>query len=139
VIPSENFDAGADAAALEAALETKVGLICCDEDTIVNILGHRSLTQRLTIASAFHDLNGKDLVEELKSSLHRHFEDVVVALMKPLPQHFANELHRALKGPGTDECTIVEILLSLSNHGLLEVATEYNNGIFKIYPFIFIN
>ncbi|KAF4531545.1 hypothetical protein B566_EDAN015509 [Ephemera danica] len=86
----------------------EVALRTGDEDALVHILGRRSNTQRLAIASSFEDQYCKELVVELKAELHRHFEDVVVALLTPLPELYARELHKSVHGPGTDELAIVE-------------------------------
>lgn len=54
-------------------------------------------------------------------------EDVTVAMMTPLSQLYAQELHKSLSGVGTDDESLVEILMSLSNFGVIDVSTEYTN------------
>ena len=67
----------------------------------------------------------QDLIEDLKSELGGHFEDVIVALVIPPVDYLCKQLHKAMKGMGTDEHTLVEILCSKSNKEVGEIVTAY--------------
>ncbi|XP_053921668.1 annexin A5 [Cuculus canorus] len=102
------FDARADAEALRKAMKG----MGTDEETILNILISRNNAQRQEIAAAFKTLFGRDLVDDLKSELTGKFETLMVSLMRPAYIFDAHALKHAIKGAGTNEKVLTEILAS---------------------------
>lgn len=118
---SSNFDPEKDAAALEAAIKTK-GV---DEVTIINILTNRSNAQRQDIAFAYQRRTKKDLPSALKSALSGHLESVIIGLLKTHSHYDASELKGSMKGLGTDEDTLIEIICSRTNQELHNIQGAY--------------
>ncbi|XP_062586906.1 annexin A4-like [Saccostrea cucullata] len=118
-----NFNAESDANILKKAMKG----LGTDEESIINILGHRSNAQRQEIKKVYHTLFGKALVKELKSELGGNFENVILALMVPPAEYDADELKRAMKGIGTDEDRLIEILCSRTNDELRAINRAYES------------
>uniref|UniRef100_A0A671LVN2 Annexin n=1 Tax=Sinocyclocheilus anshuiensis TaxID=1608454 RepID=A0A671LVN2_9TELE len=97
-----------------------------DEQAIINLLGSRSNRQRVPLLVSFKTAYGKDLIKDLKSELSGNFEKLVLATLKTPAQYDAYELKEAIKGAGTDEACLIEILASRSNAKIREI-----NQVFK--------
>nr|XP_020024395.1 annexin A2-like [Castor canadensis] len=119
-----NFDAERDALNIETAIKTK-GV---DEVTIVNILTNRSNEQRQDIAFAYHRRTKKELPSALKSALSGHLETVILGLLKTPAQYDASELKASMKGLGTDEDSLIEIICSRTNQELQEINRVYKES-----------
>ncbi|KFU90327.1 Annexin A5, partial [Chaetura pelagica] len=115
------FDARADAEALRKAMKG----MGTDEETILKILTSRNNTQRQEIASAFKTLFGRDLVDDLKSELTGKFETLMVSLMRPRYIFDAHALKHAIKGAGTNEKVLTEILASRTPEEMRNIKQVY--------------
>uniref|UniRef100_A0A3Q4BJQ5 Annexin n=1 Tax=Mola mola TaxID=94237 RepID=A0A3Q4BJQ5_MOLML len=96
-----------------------------DEKTIIEILVKRSNEQRQQIKEVYQQANGKPLEGTLKHVLKGDLEDVVLALLKTPAQYDAQQLKLAMKGLGTDEDTLIEILASRNNREILDIKKAY--------------
>ncbi|NP_001082368.1 annexin A1 gene 1 L homeolog [Xenopus laevis] len=115
------FNAAADAANLDKAIKAK-GV---DEGTIIDILTKRTNSERQQIRAAYQQLTGKTLDDALKKCLKSHLEEVVLGLLKTPAQYDAHELRGAIKGLGTDEDRLIEILVSRTNSEIKEINKVY--------------
>ncbi|KAJ7397653.1 hypothetical protein BTVI_133745 [Pitangus sulphuratus] len=116
-----HFDAAPDAQTLYKAMKG----LGTDEQAIIDVLTKRSNIQRQEIAKSFKAQFGKDLIESLKSELSGNFERLIVALMYPPFKYDAKELYDAMKGVGTNEGVIIEILASRTKAQIKEIIKAY--------------
>jgi len=68
---------------------------------------------------------GKDLMDDLKSELSGNLEECLLAMMEPSVLYDAKCLRRAMRGAGTDEETMIDILCSRSNREINFIKEEY--------------
>ncbi|XP_039753041.1 annexin B10 isoform X2 [Pararge aegeria] len=121
VVGVPNFNASEDAATLRAAMKG----LGTDEEAIIAILTTRSNAQRQAISQAFTHEYGRDIIEDLKSELGGHFEDVIVALMMPPAEYLCRELHHCMEGLGTEEEVLVEILCTRTKPEIADIVDTY--------------
>uniref|UniRef100_A0A8C2EFF7 Annexin n=2 Tax=Cyprinus carpio TaxID=7962 RepID=A0A8C2EFF7_CYPCA len=121
VVPVYDFNPEEDAAKIETAIKTK-GV---DEQTIIDILTKRSCSQRSEIAFEYEKRAKKDLVSALKGALSGSLEHLILGLMKSTAQYDASELKSSMKGLGTDEESLTEIVCSRNNEELKEIKKVY--------------
>lgn len=127
VVPAMDFDPNRDAARIDTAIKTK-GV---DEQTIIDILTKRTYAQRREIAFAYERRTKKDMISALKGALSGSLETVILGLMKSTTQYDASVIRGSIKGLGTDEETLIEVLCSRSNTELVEIKKVYKE-LFKV-------
>ena len=110
-----------DADALKKAMKG----IGCDKKAIIDITVNRNNAQRLQIREAYKASYGRDLMKDLKSELHNHLEDAVLALYTDPIEYDADELRAAMKGLGTNEDTLIEIIASRPPHVLKAIIAKF--------------
>jgi hypothetical protein len=81
-----------------------------DEDTIIKVTSQNPLSIRLKIRSRYKALYGQDLLEDFKSDLSGNFLKVEEGLYKNIYEYDADECYLAIKGLGTNEDTLIEII-----------------------------
>lgn len=92
----------------------------------MKILAKRSLNQRLEIISQFRNIYSKNVTEEIRKKLSGDLKHLIIALLTPLDEFYAQELHRAMNGLGTDEDVLIEILTTLSCSQITEIKYAYH-------------
>jgi len=96
-----------------------------DEDTLAMILVEHNNEQRQEIKDKYTAMFGEDLVEQIKGEVGGHFEELLVGLLTKPVTYEAQALHNAMKGAGTSEDVIIEVLVGKSNDEINSLKEEY--------------
>jgi len=121
VVPASPFDPEADAKALRTAMKG----LGTDEKAVINVIAARTVPQLKEVESKYKQLLGRDLIEDLHSELSGNFREAVKARFYTYNQYSAYILHQAIKGAGTDEDALIEVLTTRSNEDLKQIKEEY--------------
>ncbi|XP_071943392.1 uncharacterized protein [Antedon mediterranea] len=121
VTPVKNFDPQGDAEKLRKAMKG----FGTDEKTIIDIISQRSNDQRQKIAKQFKQMFGKDLMKEFKSEVSGKLLTMLTGLMMTPEKYDAHELNKAIKGLGTDEDVLIEILCTRTNSSIEAIKEAY--------------
>ncbi|KAF7998450.1 hypothetical protein HCN44_009972 [Aphidius gifuensis] len=121
VLHNPNFNAANDAKVLQKAINGHE----TDKEAIITILSNRNNQHRQSIANSFKILDGKNLIEELKSGLSGKFEDLIVAMMTPIIDYYVKEVHDSIWGMSTNEDVLIIILCTLRNHDIQQISASY--------------
>ena len=96
-----------------------------DENAIIKLVANRTNAQRQKIKLFYKSSYGRDLVEDLKKELSGNFEDAVIALFYDPVEYDCYQLRKAMKGLGTDEDTLIEIIAIRPNWMIKAINKKY--------------
>ena len=101
-----------------------------DMNQLIQIVANRSNSQRKIISQSYFNIYNISILDDLKSELSGHFQDAVIALFYTPVDYDCYQLHKAMKGLGTNEDTLIEILATRSNNRIAEIKKRYP----EMYP-----
>lgn len=121
VRPAADFNVEADTKALRKAMKG----LGTDEETLINIIPYRSNAQRQQLRKQFKSQLGRDLMADLKSEVGGNLQRVLLGLMMTPAHYDAKQLQKAMKGAGTDERVLIEILTTRTNQEIKDIKETY--------------
>ncbi|KAL8616420.1 hypothetical protein ACOMHN_041023 [Nucella lapillus] len=121
LVPYEAFNAEQDCEALKKAMKG----FGTDEAAIIEVLSKRSGEQRREINTTYKTMFGKDLGKELSSELSGNFKTLCVEMLLGPAEFDAKQIKKAVKGLGTDERALIEIICTRTNAQLTAMKEAY--------------
>jgi len=116
-----NFNAERDCQILHSAVHGAG----TDERAIINIIVNRNGLQRQEIRRCYKASYGKDLIKRLKDDTSGNFKDVVAGMFMTPAEYDATCLYKAMKGIGTNEGVLIEIIGTRTPQQLMVIKNAF--------------
>jgi len=123
--PTSLANAATDAQALYKAGEGKIGT---DESKFNEILATRSFPQLALIYDEYKKISKKTLVQAIDSEFSGWVKDGLIAVVKAAvsrPEYFAERLYLSMKGAGTDDRTLIRVVVSRVEVDIVEIKEAF--------------
>ncbi|POI29755.1 hypothetical protein CIB84_006495, partial [Bambusicola thoracicus] len=120
-----------DAQVLFRAGELKWGT---DEETFITILGTRSVSHLRRVFDKYMTISGFQIEETIDRETSGDLEKLLLAVVKcirSVPAYFAETLYYSMKGAGTDDDTLIRVMVSRSEIDLLDIRHEFRKNFAK--------
>ncbi|XP_050219976.1 annexin D5-like [Mercurialis annua] len=121
----DNVTAQSDAKALYKAGEKKLGT---DENTFIRIFSERSGAHLAAVDYAYHNMYGNSLKKAIKRETSGLFKYALLTILQcsGIPaQYFAKVLHKAMKGLGTNDTTLIRVIVTRTEIDMQYIKAEY--------------
>ena len=105
-------------------------LFLLDDDKLIKLVTSRTNEERLKIKDEYNSTFNSDLINDLKKAYSFHFEDVLVGLFFSPVDYDCYHIRKAVKGIGTNENTLIEILSTRDKEHIEKMKLRYK----EIYP-----
>ncbi|KAJ8449769.1 hypothetical protein Cgig2_001425 [Carnegiea gigantea] len=114
-----------DAKALYKAGEKRLGT---DEDVFIRILSGRSRAHLAAVDTAYNRLYGHSLEKAIKKETSGLFEYALLTIVRCAEnpaKYFAKVLRKAMKGLGTDDTTLIRVIMTRTELDMPYIKAEY--------------
>lgn len=112
-----SLDAKADAEAIHKAIH----IFTNDTTAIVNVIARRPNWHLQKVREEYEKLYEKDLVHYLEHNTHFNFKKLLINLVRSRAESRADEVHRSMKGVGTDEHALIDVIIHQSDKQMEEL------------------
>ena len=98
-----------------------------ESDNNNKITTSEPLKERLKIKAKYIVVYGRDLIDDFQSKLSGNFKKVMIALYTDKYEYDAQQIYTAVKGLGTDEDTLIEIIGTRPGWMIKKIKKAYKN------------
>ncbi|XP_033171794.1 annexin B10 isoform X2 [Drosophila mauritiana] len=123
--PVDVDQAKEQAAQLYSAGEAKLGT---DEEVFNRIMSHASFPQLRLVFEEYKELSGQTIEQAIKHEMSDELHEAMMAIVECVQSpaaFFANRLYKAMNGAGTDDATLIRIIVSRSEIDLETIKQEF--------------
>ncbi|XP_013785428.2 annexin-B12-like [Limulus polyphemus] len=99
-----------------------------EERVLAKLLSGQNVAQLKLLFNAYERISGKNLAENIRTKFNGSLGAAlatIVACIDDAKKYFAEELHNCMQGPGTDDKTLIRILVSRSEVDLKDIKELY--------------
>ena len=96
-----------------------------DDNALIKLVISKTNKERLQMKDEYNSTQNSDLIEDLKSAYSGHFKDVLVGLFYSPLDYDCYQIRKAVKGLGTDEEALIEILTTRSSEKIEQMKLRY--------------
>ncbi|GAA0149706.1 calcium-binding protein [Lithospermum erythrorhizon] len=115
-----------DAKHLYKAGEKKLGT---DEKAFIRIFSERSCSHLLAVNASYRNMYGNSLKKAIKSETSGLFEFGLLSILQSAEnpaKFFAKRLHKAMEGMGTNDTTLIRIIVTRAEIDMQYIKAEYH-------------
>jgi len=91
------------------------GRLGTNERAFIDILTHRSFPHLQLIGQQYANISGHSLESGIAKETSGNFKKAMITLITPRDEYFADSIHRAIAGAGTDDHKMIRALSYISN------------------------
>jgi hypothetical protein len=96
-----------------------------DFNKLINIIAYRSNSYRQEIVKTYFENYNISIYDDLKSELSGKFQEAAISLFYTPVDFDCMHLRKAMKGLGTNQDTLIEIIATRSNQRIAEIKQRY--------------
>lgn len=126
--PAGSADPGKAREQAEQLYEAGEGKLGTDEEVFNRIFAHASFAQLRLVFEEYKNITGRTIEQALNDEIGGELAEAfgaIVECVQCTPAFFANRLHKAIAGMGTDDVTLIRIIVARAEIDLGAIKQEY--------------